>query len=50
MVVNTVIIQVLDDLREVLFGFFVQIGYGDAGSKDCVIGVLRREVCCSLRG
>ena len=44
------LVQVVDDRREGLLGLFVQIGDGDSGSENGVIGVLGGEVSSSLGG
>ena len=42
------LVQVVDNCRKGLLGLFVQVGDGDSGSENGVIGVLGREVRSSL--
>ena len=42
----TILVQVLDDSREVLLGLLVKVGDGDTRGKDGVVRVLR----CAVRG
>lgn len=44
------LVQVVDDCREGLLGLFVQVGDGDSGSEDGVVGMLGGEVGSSLGG
>jgi hypothetical protein len=45
-----VVVQVLYNLRERLFGFLVQVRDGNACGEDRIVGVLGRQVGGSLRG
>ena len=40
----TVCIKILYNLREVLLGFLVEVRDGNAGSKDCIVGVFGGEI------
>jgi hypothetical protein len=42
------LVQVVDDSRKGLLGLFVQVGNGDSGSENGVVGVLGGEVGSSL--
>ena len=46
----TILVQVLDDSREVLLGPLVKVGDGDTRGKDGVVRVLRGEVRGSFSG
>lgn len=44
-----IVVQVLDNLRERLFGLLMEVRDGNACGKDGVVGVLGRQVSGSLR-
>ena len=40
----------MNDGAEVLLGFLVEIGNGNASSEDRIVRMSRREICCSFTG
>ena len=43
-------VEVTDDSGEEFLSLLVEVGDGNAGGEDAVVGVFGGQICCSLSG